>query len=111
MKKSLPRLEKDINMKYKVKILPSLAQDINRISESLEGYPDKAKRLFKEMDEKLSQLEDMPRVWPVFHARPKYRKMLLEDHLLFYTVDDTSCEVKAYRILHYKMNTENYLYD
>ena len=103
------RLEKNTAMKYKIKYLPSLARDIYRISEALEQHPEKAKRLIKEMDEKLLQLEDMPRIWPIFHARPKYRKMILEDHLLFYTVDDISYEVKAYRILYYKMNAEQHL--
>ena len=96
-------------MKYKVKYLPSLARDIHRISVALQQYPEKAKRLIKELDEKLLQLEDMPHVWPVFHARPKYRKMLLEDHLLFYTVDDMSYEVKACRIFYHKMNVEQHL--
>ena len=32
------------------------------------------------------------------YSRPHYRKMILEDHLLFYTVDDVSYEVRACRI-------------
>ena len=73
--------------------LPSLARDIYEISEALEEYPDKAKRLLQEMDEKILKLEDMPLMCPIFHARPRYRKMVLEDHLLFYTVDTVKYEV------------------
>ena len=96
-------------MKYKVKYLPSLARDIHRISEALEEYPEKAKRLFQEMDEKILRLEDMPLMCPIFHARPKYRKMALEDHLLFYTVDTSRHEVKLHRILYSKMDAARHL--
>ena len=96
-------------MKYRVKYLPSLARDIHRISEVLEEHPDKAKRLFQEMDEKILKLEDMPLMCPIFHARPKYRKMVLEDHLLFYTVDAVRHEVKLHRILYSKMDAEWHL--
>ena len=88
-------------MKYKVKYLPILARDIQQINEVLVEYPAKAKRLIQEMDEKLLKLENMPHMWPVFHARPGYRKMVLEDHLLFYVVDDEKCEVRVCRILYY----------
>jgi plasmid stabilization system protein ParE len=96
-------------MQYKVKFLPSLSRDIHRIAEALVEYPDKARRLLKEMDENLLRLEDMPLMWPVFHARPKYRKMVLEDHLLFYTVDEQKREVRACRIFYFKMDVARHL--
>jgi len=98
-------------MKYKVKYLPSLSQDIRRIAEALEEYPNKAKRLLKEMDEKLLKLEEMPNMWPVFYARPKYRKMVLEDHLLFYTVDEKHRVVRICRILYGKKDISSQLED
>jgi len=48
-------------MKYKVTYLPLANQDILRISKALENYPNKAKRLFQEMENKLKMLEDMPK--------------------------------------------------
>ena len=96
-------------MKYSVKYLPSPARDIYRISEALHEYPDKAKRLFHEMDKKILMLEKMPLMYSVFYARPKYRLIVLEDHLLFYTVDIIKREVKLHRILYSKMDTTKYL--
>jgi len=55
-------------MKYTVKYLPSLHRDIYRIGEVLTEHPKKARRLLKEMDEKLLQLEDMPFIWPIFSS-------------------------------------------
>ena len=96
-------------MKYTVKYLPSLAKDIHRISEALNKYPAKARRLMKEMDEKLLKLETMPKMWPVFHEIPKYRRMVLEDHLLFYRVDDKRREVKACRIFYHRADAARHL--
>jgi len=96
-------------MKYSIKYLPSLSRDIHQIAEALTEYPDKARRLLKEMDEKLLKLVDTPFMCPAFHARPMYRKMVLEDHLLFYTVDKQRHEVRACRILYAKMDTARQL--
>jgi plasmid stabilization system protein ParE len=91
-------------MKYKVKYLPVADRDILRISDALLDYPNKAKRIFKEMEEKLVLLEDMPYMWPVYQVKPKYRRMVLEDHLLFYFVDEDEREVKVFRVLYDKMD-------
>ena len=93
MMKSLDHCVRDMAINYRVKYLPSLARDIHRISEALEKHLAKAERLFQEMDEKTLKLEDIP-LCPILHARSKYRKMVLEDHLLFYTVDTDRYEVK-----------------
>jgi len=91
-------------MKFKVTYLPIFNSDILRITEVLADYPKKAKRIFKEMEKKLLMLEDMPNMWAVYHANPKYRQMILEDHLLFYFVDEDERKIKVYRILYEKMD-------
>lgn len=96
-------------MKYTIEYLPSLSRDIYQISETLARYPNKAKRLFKEMDEKLLCLTDTPFMWEIFHAQPKYRKVVLEDHLLFYTVDEEQRIVRVCRILYHRMNATLHL--
>ena len=96
-------------MKYKVTYLPIFNHDILRISEALAGYPKKAKRIFQEMDKKLLALEDMPYLWAVYPANPKYRQMVLEDHLLFYLVDKDERKVKVYRVLYDKMDVPKHL--
>ena len=96
-------------MKYTVKYLPSFSRDLNKIAKALEEYPTKAMRLFKEMDEKLLLLKNAPKMYPIFNARPKYRKMTLEDHLLFYTLDEQSKEVKVCHILYARVDIPRYL--
>jgi len=96
-------------MKYKVIYLPIANRDIIRIDNALTEYPNKAKRIFKEMDSKVTDLEDMPYIWPVYQEKPEYRRMILEDHLLFYKVDDGEHKVRIYRVLFDKMDIPEYL--
>ena len=91
-------------MKYKVSYLPKADRDIQQIDDALSEYPNKAKRLFQEIEKKVKNLEDMPYMWPVYQLKPEYRQMVLEDHLLFYNVDEKEHKVKIYRILYAKMD-------
>jgi len=47
-------------MKYKVSYLPIANMDIFIIDAALADYPNKAVRIFKEMEKKIADLEDMP---------------------------------------------------
>jgi len=92
-----------------VVFLPVANLDILGIDDALKDYPNKAKRLFQELERKITDLEDNPYMWPVYQARPEYRRMILEDHLLFYKVDEDEQKVRIYRILYAKMNIPEHL--
>ena len=64
-------------MKYKPVFLPLADHDIVRIDEALSDYPDKAIRIFMEMEKKVTLLEDMPYMWPVYQVKPEYRRMII----------------------------------
>jgi len=91
-------------MKYRISYLPLADSDLLEIAEALSKYPGKAKRLFKEIERKTKSLEDLPYLWPGYPHRPEYRRMVLEDHLLFYTVDENENTVKIYRVLYDRRN-------
>jgi len=91
-------------MNYEVLLLPLVDRDILRISDALAGYPGKAKRLFHEIEKKLKILENIPYLCPVYQMKSKYRQMVLEDHLLFYRVDEEEKKVKVYRVLYSRMD-------
>jgi len=96
-------------MKYRVEYLSIADRDVVAMSDALVDYPNKAKRIFKEMEEKLILLEDMPYMWPAYQLKPEYRRMVLEDHLLFYTVDDAEQRVRVYRILYDRKDIAKYM--
>ena len=98
-------------MKYTVKYLSSLSRDVERIAAALDEHPEKARRLLKEMDEKLLRLADTPFMFPIYYARPIYRKMVLKDHVLFYIVDEHKKEVRACRLVYAKMDVARQLED
>jgi len=96
-------------MRYKTIYLPVANRDIIRIDDALTDYPNKAKRIFLEMESKVADIEEMPFMWPAYQAKPEYRRMILEDHLLFYKVDEGELEIKIYRILYDKMDILEHL--
>jgi plasmid stabilization system protein ParE len=96
-------------MKYKVAFLPQANRDIASLADILAPYPDKARRLFQEMEQKIDLLKDNPFIWAVYHQRPKYHRMNLEGHALFYIVDEGSHEVRIYRIIYAKKDISKLL--
>jgi len=91
-------------MKYSAIYLPTANRDIVRIDEALTDYQNKAMRLFQEIERKVLNLEDNPYMYPVYPLRSKYRYIVLDDHLLFYIVDDGERKVKVFRVLYSKMD-------
>ncbi|MDR1571898.1 MAG: type II toxin-antitoxin system RelE/ParE family toxin [Clostridiales Family XIII bacterium] len=89
-------------MKYKVIFLPGANRDIASLADVLTPYPNRARRIFQEMERKLEQLKDNPFMWTTYHANPKYRRINLEDHALFYVVGEDSHEVRIYRVIYAK---------
>jgi len=98
-----------MGMKYKAIYLPVANLDIIRIGDALVDYPGKAKRFFIELEKKIALVEKMPYMWSEYIQRPRYRCMVLEDHLLFYKVDEDGKKIKVYRVLYSKMNILEYL--
>jgi len=96
-------------MKYKVEYLSIANRDVLTMGDALADYPNKARRIFQEMERKLILLEDMPYMWPTYQLKPEYRRMVLEDHLLFYLVDEIEHKVKVYRILYDKMDISKHI--
>ena len=96
-------------MKYKVKFLPSANYDINELADALSEYPNKAKRIFQEMEEKIELVKDNPKMFPVYQGNPKYRRINLEDHALFYIVSEALKEIHIYRVIYSKRDIENLL--
>lgn len=96
-------------MKYKAMPSSYANRDIARLAEILAPYPSKARRLFKEMEQKLDLLENNPYMCPPYHANSKYRCMTLEGHALFYTVDDEKREINIYRVIYVRRDIERLL--
>lgn len=94
-------------MKYKLSYLDTALEDIADINLYLEQfYPSTAKKIFNKMEEQTVSLQERPFLWPEYERRPEYRKMIVEDYLVFYHVDDETKTVEIRRMLHGSRNLE-----
>lgn len=93
-------------MKYSSILSSYATRDLAILADILSPHPNKARRLFKEMEDKLDLLEDNPYMCPVYHANPKYRRMNLENHALFYTIDEVKRKINIYRVIYAKRDIE-----
>jgi addiction module RelE/StbE family toxin len=96
-------------MKYDIEYLPSADNDLENMADALCDYPRMLARILNEMETKLQLLRRHPKMYPLYTHRKKYRKMVLEDYLLFYTADDAKRVITVYRVLYVKMDIKNQL--
>ena len=90
------------SMTYKIKYLPLAVQDLNDIARYLSGfYPQTARRVLKEMREKITKLGDTP--------DPTYRKLVADQYLVFYHVNENVKVVEIHRVLRGSWNLPQYL--
>ena len=97
-------------MTYKIKYLPLAVQDLNDIARYLSGfYPKTASRVLKELREKITKLGDTPKMCEVYHLAPAYRRMVVDQYLVFYRVNDEIKTVEVHRVLRGTWNLPQYL--
>ena len=98
------------SMTYKIKYLPLAVQDLNDIARYLSGfYPQTARRVLKEMREKITKLGDTPRMCEVYALDPTYRKLVADQYLVFYHVNENVKVVEIHRVLRGSWNLPQYL--
>jgi plasmid stabilization system protein ParE len=61
------------------------------------------------MEQKVKLLEKSPYMWPIYPYNSKYRRMVLEGHLLFYVIDEAMKKVMIYRVLYGKRDVEKHI--
>lgn len=97
-------------MTYKIKYLPLAVQDLRDIAEYLSGfYPKTAKRVLKELRDKIAKLGDTPKMCEIYRLDPQYRKMIVEQYLVFYQINESDRTVEIHRVLRGSWNLPHYL--
>lgn len=97
-------------MAYKIKYLPLAVQDLQDIARYLSGfYPKTASRVLKEMREKIIKLGNTPRMCEVYALDPTYRKLVSDQYVVFYRVNEETKTVEIHRILRGSWNLPQYL--
>ena len=92
-------------MKHKLVFLPKTIEDRTAIKVYLsQFYPGTAKKFFAMLRKKVARLRDFPLSCPIYEDNPKYRKLVVGDYLVFYTVNEDAKLVEVHRSLHGSRN-------
>ena len=96
-------------MDMRLEYISTFYEDIFSIDLYLEEYPQKAKRIFEKIDEKLNNLVNHPELYPVYDDFPVFRRIVVEDFLVFYVVKEDDEIIEIHRVINGKMDVPNRL--
>jgi len=95
---------------YRPKILDAGEQDIKDIEEHLAQYsPTAVRKFFKTMRERIRSLRMLPYSCPAYEEDPFFRRMVMGDYILFYSVDEKRELVIVHRIFHHSRNIDRHM--
>jgi plasmid stabilization system protein ParE len=109
MKKFLHRLGQNMDTMCKVEYIATFHVDVIKIADDLDEYPEKAARIFAKLDKILSNLILMPEMFPLYDDFSIFRKIVIEDYLVFYTYNNFTGLIEIHRLLYGGMDLPNYL--
>ena len=91
-------------MTYKLEYISTFHADVLHVVDILDDCPEKAERIFSKLDKILGKLVDMPEMYPVYEGFPVFRKITVEDYLVFYTVNKQDRLIEVHRLLFERMD-------
>jgi len=95
---------------YDVKLLGIAENDIDEICEYLsQFYPSTPGKFLDALDKDLENVSRNPYMYPIYEYNKKYRRIVTNDYLVFYKIDEETNFVRVYRILHGKQNISTVL--
>lgn len=92
-------------MAYNIEYLPEAYEDLDAIFEYLSRfYRSTASTFFRTLKHRISQLADNPHMAEAWEDEPDFRKLLVDDYLVFYMVYNERQTVEIHRILRASWN-------
>jgi plasmid stabilization system protein ParE len=90
-------------MSCRVVFLPQAEQDMDDIEAYLSRfYAGTVLHFFLQPEDKVDGLANMPFMCPAYEDDPYFRRMVVDDYLLFYSIDEKRRLVVVHRIFHAK---------
>ena len=94
-------------MEYTVLILNPAADDLETIKSYLEQFSgDAPERILRKLTQQMKGLRILPNRFPQYLKNPAFRRMVVEDYLVFYKVFEDINMVKIHHVLHHSRNIE-----
>jgi len=96
-------------MRYKLEYISTFHADVLNVINILSDYPKKAERIFSKLDKILGKLAYMPEMYPVYEGLPIFRKITVEDYLVFYTIKKPDRLIEVHRLIFERMDVSRRL--
>ncbi|MCL2171519.1 MAG: type II toxin-antitoxin system RelE/ParE family toxin [Defluviitaleaceae bacterium] len=95
---------------YNISYLPRAISDIFGIEDYLSKHSaTAANRFAKALDKKVSAIAELPMMHPAYERDSFFRKMVLGDYLLFYSIDKSRKLIVIHRIFHHSQNIDSHM--
>jgi len=98
-------------MAFKIEYISTFHFDVLDVAADLEEYPQKATRIFEKLDNKLLNLVEHPEMYPIYMDFPSFRKIVVEDYLVFYTINEKDMIIEIHRLICGRMDVKKHLSD
>ena len=97
-------------MSYHVAFLEDAETDMNGIDEFLCQFSERtADDFIAQVESHTLQLEENPYMCQVYEADPFFRRMVVGDYNLFYSVNEQMKQVAIHRVFHHSRNVSRQL--
>ena len=97
-------------MKYNVRYSPLAKEDKKEIKTYLfKFYPETPLRFIASLKKHIANLKDNPYIYPEYPDNTDYRRILVDNYIVFYKVNDVIKQVDIYRILRASWDLPKYL--
>ena len=97
-------------MKYSIKYSVFAREDVREIKKHLaQFYPSTPEKFTSELKRCIAMLVTTPKMFEAYENNTNYRKMVVQDYVVFYRIDEEEKRVLIYRVLHGKQDREQYL--
>ncbi|MCL2808355.1 MAG: type II toxin-antitoxin system RelE/ParE family toxin [Coriobacteriia bacterium] len=99
-------------MKYRLRYLKLAQSDLQEIADFNRRFSEKYQtEILSKIEQACSGLKDSPENLPDYRLAPSFKRLIVNDYLVFFKVDGTTHVVSIYRILHAKRDTLTLLKD
>ncbi len=99
-----------MDSKYRLVILGLARSDIANIEKYIAQYDENAAKNYMErLYNALKALASMPYIGQKSDIDPAFRRLVIDNYLAFYTVDDNAQLVEVHRILHGAMDIKKHI--
>jgi toxin ParE1/3/4 len=97
-------------LKYTVRFSPFAKEDKKNITTYLSKfYPETPNRFITSLEEHIENLKDNPFIYPEYIENTEYRRMLVNNYIVFYKINDAKKQIDIYRILRATWDLPKYL--